>query len=158
MGPPRTDFWRVGVVPAPIEGLLAPHWLPTLRHQITWLPDPGRWRYLADPFAVRRGEATHVFVEAFDYRTKHAVIERHELGPDLAWRAKEVALAGSVHLSYPYLVEEGGEVFMIPESHRANEIVLYRARKFPGDWVRETVLLPRVPGAEPSLIRHGGRW
>jgi hypothetical protein len=158
MRPPETDFWQVGLVPAPIATLVEPGALAQLRSRITWLPDPGPWRYLADPFAVRRGDATHVYVEAFDYRTKHAVIEHHEFGPDLAWRSKQVALARSFHLSYPFLVEDDGEVFMIPESHRHGEIALYRARKFPGGWVRETSLLRGVRGAEASVIRHNGRW
>jgi hypothetical protein len=158
MRPPETDFWQVGLVPAPIAALVEPGKLAALRSRVTWLPDPGPWRYLADPFAVRRGDTTHVYVEAFDYRTKHGVIEHHELGPDLAWQGKHVALARSFHLSYPFLVEDQGEVFMIPESHRHGEIALYRAQKFPGGWVRETSLLRGVRGAEASVIRHVGRW
>jgi hypothetical protein len=158
IGRPESDFWQVGLVPAPITTVADPFALVALRGRISWMPFPGPWRYLADPFGLRRGDATHVFVEAFDYRTKRAVIERHEFGPGLVWRGKDVALARPFHLSYPFIVEEGGEVFMIPESHRAGEIALYRARKFPGDWVREAGLLADVPGAEPSLIRHEGRW
>jgi hypothetical protein len=156
--PPASDFWQVGLVPAPIATLLEPSALAAVRERITWLPHPGPWRYLADPFGVRRRDATHVFVEAFDYRTKHAVIEHHEFSPDLVWRSKRTALARPFHLSYPYLVEDAGEIFMIPESHQANEIALYRAREFPGGWVRESALLTGVPGAEPSLLRHEGRW
>jgi hypothetical protein len=156
--PPESDFWQVGIVPAPITTLLYSSALAALRDRIIWLPDPGAWRYLADPFGLQRGDTTHVFVEAFDYRTKHAVIEHHEIGPGLVWQSKDIALARPFNLSYPFLVEDNGEIFMIPESHRAGEIALYRARKFPGDWVRETALLPGVPGAEASVLRHEGRW
>jgi hypothetical protein len=86
------------------------------------------------------------------------VIEHHELGPALDWRGKSVVLSRPQHLSYPYLVEHDGEVFMIPECHRAGEIALYRARDFPRRWVRETVLLSGVPGAEASVLHHEGRW
>lgn len=156
--PPRSDFWQVGIVPAPITAFLQPELLDLGRVQVTWLPNPGPWRYLADPFGIRRGDTTHVFVEAFDYRTKHAVIEHHEYGPDLDWRGQSVALTRPFHLSYPYLVEDEGEVFMIPESHQANEIALYRAHQFPRQWVRETALLPDVPGAEASVIKHENLW
>jgi hypothetical protein len=156
--PPRSDFWQAGIVPAAIGTLTEASALAAQRERIVWLPDPGPWRYLADPFGLRRGADTHVFVEAFDYRTKHAVIEHHEFGPGLAWRGKRTALARPFHLSYPYLIEEGGEVFMIPESHKHGEIALYRARNFPGDWVLETALLPGVPGAEASVIKHHGYW
>ena len=155
---PASDFWQVGIVPTPVTAFLQPETLPNLHDKITWLPDPGPWRYLADPFGLRRDGLTHVFVEAFDYRTKHAVIEHHELGPQLDWRGKTVVLSRPFHLSYPYLIKDGGEVFMIPECHRAGEIALYHAREFPRQWVRETALLPGVPGAEASVIQHNGLW
>ena len=155
---PKSDFWKVGIVPAPIGALLEPAGWAGLADRIAWLPDPGPWRYLADPFAIRHGDALHVFVEAYDYRTKHGFIEHHELSPDLAWRRSGVALRSAVHLSYPFLIEEDGEIFMVPESHKAGEIALYRARRFPDDWVRETALLSGIPGAEASLIRHEGQW
>lgn len=156
--PPKTDFWQVGLVPAPITCVIEPAALAALRERIVWLPDPGSWRYLADPFGLQRQGTTHVFVEAFDYRTKHAVIEHHEYDPHLVWCSKSTALSQPFHLSYPFLVEDQGEIFMIPESQRNNEIVLYRARSFPTDWVRETPLLSGLPGAEASVIRHEGRW
>jgi hypothetical protein len=155
---PASDFWSVGIVDAPIAELCSPAATQDFQQRVTWLPNPGPWRYLADPFGLRRGDATHVFVEAFDYRTKHAVIEHHELGPDLAWRGKQTVLSRPFHLSYPFIVEHEGEVFMVPESHRAGEIALYRARKFPFQWVREAVLLRDTPGAEASVIKHDGRW
>lgn len=156
--PPSSDFWTVGIVPAPITSFVRPSSLAGLSNRITWLPDPGAWRYLADPFGVRRRGATHVFVEAFDYRTKHGTIEHHEFGPDLVWRGKSTVLSRPFHLSYPYVIEHSGEVFMIPESHRAGEIALYRAQDFPRKWVRETALLPGIPGAEASVIHYQGRW
>jgi hypothetical protein len=47
---------------------------------------------------------------------------------------------------------------MIPESHRAGEIVLYRAKKFPNQWERETTLLANTAGAESSVVWHEGKW
>lgn len=155
---PKSDFWTVGIVPAKAESLLDTNLLKSLAQKTTWLPDPGPWRYLADPFGLKRGDTTHVFVEAFDYRTKHAVIERHELGESCQWQGCEIVLSRPFHLSYPFLIEHDGDVFMVPESHKAGEIALYRARAFPGDWIRETVLLPDIAGAEASLIFYQGTW
>ena len=155
---PRTDFWRVGIVPSPIEKLDAAA-LAALKSHITWLPDAGPWRYLADPFGLVRGQALHVFVEAFDYRTKHGVIERHEFDLDgLQWRGKSLALSRPFHLSYPYLLEHGGEVFMIPESNQANEVALYRPGADLDSWTRECVLIADQPVADASVVFHQDRW
>jgi hypothetical protein len=149
----------VGIVPAPIEELDAER-LRQLRDRIVWLPEPGDWRYFADPFGLIRDRTLHVFVEAFDYRVKHAVIERHELGlDDLRWRSGRVVLSRPFHLSYPNVFEHEGQVCMIPESARAGEIALYRSVDGNLDaWERQCALIAGVPGADASVIRHGGRW
>jgi hypothetical protein len=156
---PRTDFWQVGIVPVPIQDLDA-RALSAARERITWLPEAGPWRYLADPFGLVRGDALHVFVEAFDYRVKRAHIERHEFGlADLAWRGQATVLDQPFHLSFPQVFEHAGETWMVPESFQAGEIALYRAADASLDrWTRECALMSGLPGADASLIEHGGRW
>jgi len=156
---PRTDFWQVGIVPLHIQDVDAGT-LGAVRERITWLPDAGPWRYLADPFGLVRGDALHVFVEAFDYRTKRANIERHEFAlADLSWRGQATVLDKPFHLSYPQVFEHGGETWMVPESFQAGEIALYRATDASlNHWDRDCGLLGGLPGADASLIEHDGRW
>ena len=156
---PRTDFWQVGIVPLPIQDVDAAA-LAAARERITWLPEAGRWRYLADPFGLVRGDALHVFVEAFDYRVKRATIERHEFAlADLGWRGQATVLDRPFHLSYPQVFEHGGQTWMVPESYQAGEIALYRATDASlNHWQRECALLAGLPGADASLIEHEGRW
>lgn len=155
---PRTDFWQVGIVPVPVEDIDA-RTLTDVRDRISWLPDAGRWRYLADPFGLVRGDALHVFVEAFDYRIKRAHIERHEFAlADLSWRGQATVLDKPFHLSYPQVFEHGGETWMVPESFQAGEVALYRAVDASLDrWERHGCLLAG-PIADASLIEHDGRW
>ena len=155
---PRTDFWQVGIVPLSIRDIDA-RALGAVRERITWLPDPGRWRYLADPFGLVRGDALHVFVEAFDYRIKRAHIERHEFAlADLSWRGQATVLAPPFHLSYPQVFEHGGETWMVPESYQAGEAALYRAVDASLDrWERQCTLLAE-PVADASVVEWQGRW
>jgi len=155
---PRSDFWQVGIVPAAATAINA-QTLPELRSQIAWLPKAGDWRYLADPFGLLRGDALHIFVEAYDYRSKRAVIERHELAASgLRWRSKQTVLARPFHLSYPFVFEHEGAVYMVPETHQAGEIALYRGDESLNHWERQQALLEGLPGADASLIETGGRW
>lgn len=156
---PRTDFWQVGIVPVALQDI--DRWrLKDARERITWLPDAGRWRYLADPFGLVRGDALHVFVEAFDYRIKRATLERHEFAlADMAWRGCTTVMDKPFHLSYPQVFEHEDETWMVPETYQANEIALYRATDESLDhWERECALIGGVPGADASLIEHEGRW
>jgi hypothetical protein len=156
---PRTDFWQVGIVPLSVEDVDA-RALSAARDRITWLPEAGPWRYLADPFGLVRGDALHVFVEAFDYRIKRANIERHEFAlADLSWRGRVTVLDKPFHLSFSQVFEHEGETWMVPESHKAGEIALYRAADASlNQWGRECALLRGLPGADASLVEHGGRW
>lgn len=155
---PRTDFWQVGIVPLSLPDIDATA-LGAVRDRITWLPDAGRWRYLADPFGLVRGDALHVFVEAFDYRIKRAHIERHEFAlADLRWRGQSTVLDLPFHLSYPQVFEHGGQTWMVPESFQAGEVALYRASDASLDrWERQGRLLAG-PIADASLVEHDGRW
>ena len=154
---PRSDLWQVGIVPETISRL-SPERLLALRGQIQWLPCADPWRYLADPFAVRRGSTLHVFVESFDYRDKRGVIERHDF--DLAhqsWSGGETVLARPFHLSYPQVFEHHGMHLMLPESAQAGELALYRSNDGLRDWRRECRLL-EGPVVDGSLFHHDGRW
>lgn len=157
--PPRTDFWQVGIVPLALADV-TPDTLAAARDRITWLPDAGRWRYLADPFGLMRGETLHVFVEAYDYRVKRATLERHALRlADLQWQGCTTVMRQPFHLSYPQVFEYGGQTWMVPETYQAGEIALYRATDESLDhWQREGALIGGVPGADASLIEHQGRW
>jgi hypothetical protein len=156
---PRTDFWQVGIAPLPLQDVDAAA-LAAVRERITWLPEAGRWRYLADPFGLVRGDALHVFVEAFDYRVKRATIERHEFAlAGLSWRGQATVLDKPFHLSYPQVFEHGGQTWMVPETYQAGEIALYRATDASlNHWQRECALLAGLPGADASLIAHQGHW
>lgn len=156
---PRTDFWQVGIVPCRLNDL-TPQRLGELQPRIVWVPQSDRWRYLADPFGLVRGDALHVFVEAFDYRVKRAGIERHEFSLDgLVWRGGRTVLEQPFHLSYPQVFEHDGQTWMVPESYQAGEVALYRATDASLDhWTRECTLLGGQPVADASLIEHEGRW
>jgi hypothetical protein len=156
--PPKSNLWHAGLLPAGIDTLLEAPAVAALRDRVVWFPDPGPWRYVADPFGLHRDGALHVFVEAYDYRTKHAVIEHHEFGDDLVWRGASTCLAGPVHMSYPYVFEHDGEVFMVPETSKAHEVALYRATRFPDAWQRECALLDGIAGVDATPFRHEGTW
>ncbi len=156
---PRTDFWQAGIVPIAVEDVDAGR-LAAVRDRITWLPDPGRWRYLADPFGLVRGDALHVFVEAFDHRVKRATIERHEFClADLRWRGQATVLDKPFHLSFPQVFEHAGETWMVPESFQAGEVGLYRAADASlNRWERECALLGGLPAADAAVTAYQGRW
>ncbi|MEO7786661.1 MAG: formyl transferase [Sphingomicrobium sp.] len=154
--PRRCDLWRIGVVRAPIAAIARAGSLDPFA--IDWLGEPGAFRFLADPFAIRREGALHLFAEAYDYRERHGRIVH--LTVDAAGQASptRIALAEPWHLSYPQLIEDRGQLFMLPEASKGGRLTLYRAHDFPLGWSPVAEILLDVVPVDATPFRHDGRW
>ncbi|WP_448114984.1 glucosamine inositolphosphorylceramide transferase family protein [Mesorhizobium amorphae] len=123
----------------------------------TVLADDGH-RFYADPFVFERDGRCYLFVEEFPYATGRGVISVAELGDDGTFGIPRVVLEEPHHLSYPQVFDHAGEIFMIPESNAAHELVLYRAERFPDRWTRDTVLMTGRQFNDATLLETDGRY
>lgn len=123
----------------------------------TVLPDDGE-RFYADPFVLERDGRHYLFVEEFPYATGRGVIAVAELDRDGVFGTPRVVLEEAHHLSYPQVFAQGDDIFMIPESSAAREVVLYRAEAFPDRWVRDTVLIAGRDFNDATLLEADGRF
>jgi hypothetical protein len=124
----------------------------------------GRWNVLADPvdhfyadpFPLSWQGRDYLFFEDLDHKTGKGVIaaaafdEAGRPGPAVT------VLDEPWHLSYPFLIERDGEIFMIPESSANRDIALYRAVAFPLKWQRHAVLVEGVEAADATIVEHDG--
>jgi hypothetical protein len=122
----------------------------------TWLRSP-RGRFWADPFLIARDGATWAFFENYDYATRRAVISCGRIDESGAFTEIRTALDRPYHLSYPHVFQHDGEAWMTPESRGSGAIELYRARRFPDEWVLERRLI-ELSAVDPTPFRHGERW
>ena len=78
-------------------------------------------KFIADPFIIKKAGINYVFYELCDYKKgviACSTLIDNELGPPI------IVLNYEEHLSYPYLFEEGDDLYMIPESHKLNKIII----------------------------------
>jgi hypothetical protein len=116
-----------------------------------------RAEFVADPFMVKAEGLWHMFFEVMDARTSRGSIGLATSPDGLSWTYRQIVLEEPFHLSYPYIVECGGEYYMIPETQRNSSVRLYRGDPFPWRW-RFVEALVDLPLADASLIRRGDRW
>nr|WP_235829502.1 formyl transferase [Croceicoccus estronivorus] len=113
---------------------------------------------MADPFGLRGEDCLHVFVESYDYRTRHGVIERLLFDGRNVLVDRRVSLREPWHLSYPFVFEGEGAIWMLPEAHRSGRLTLYRAHRDLDDWRPECVIdLDCIP-VDASILNWQGRW
>ena len=152
----HAPHWRVGWRRA-VEGsdVWSRHDLGGEKWRV--LNDPGGHFY-ADPFPCFRNGRDHLFFEDLDHKTGKGVIAVVGFGDDGEPGEARVVLEEPWHLSYPFLIEEEGEIYMVPEASLSGEISIYRATEFPSGWQKEAVLVSGVEAADATIIRHGGRF
>jgi len=154
--PPRDDVWSIGIYSGTSPFALAPvaaNPVLTPEH-VSDVPAV----FVADPFLVRADGCWHMFFEVMNWRSGKGEIGLATSADGIHWSYRRIVLAEPFHLSYPYVFEWGKEYYLVPESHQAGAVRLYRARKFPGDWVYAGTLLTGSYLADASLLHHGGRW
>jgi hypothetical protein len=121
------------------------------------IPNP-RYRFLADPFVIKKNGKHYIFVEDYDFRIGRGAVSCIVVSPDDTWEFIENVLVEPFHLSFPFVFEESGEIFMLPETHNANDIRLYRCVEFPNRWELDTQLLAGVSAADTMLIKRHDKW
>jgi hypothetical protein len=82
-------------------------------------------RFVADPFLIFAGGVWHMLFEDMNLRASHGVISLATSPDAQTWAYQQVVLQEPFHLSYPYVFEQGGEYYRVPESGRIGAVRLY---------------------------------
>ena len=154
--PRRCDLWRVGIVHAPVEDIARSGLSADMA--ISWLDAGKAFTFDADPFGVWHDGHLHIFVEYYDYRIRHGVIDRLELDVGFQLLKRKRALTEPWHLSYPQVFEADGAWWMLPEAYRSGALTLYRSDSPTGAWRAACRLDIRQPAIDATIMRHADRW
>ena len=114
--------------------------------------------FVADPFMIRHDDGWFMFFEVMRADTRRGEIAVATSCDGITWTYRHVVLAEDFHLSYPYVFEWDGDIYMIPETFQARAVRLYRATSFPSTWVLEHELLTGASYADASVFRHQDHW
>jgi hypothetical protein len=112
----------------------------------------------ADPFALEKNGRYYVFFEELPYRASKGHISMIELDAQGRSSAARRVLELDCHLSYPFLLEHEGALFMVPECAQSGRVEAYRCIDFPSRWRLEKILLDGVRLVDATLARSGDRW
>jgi hypothetical protein len=75
------------------------------------------------------------------------------------WEYKKVVINEPFHLSYPFIFENEGNFYLIPESHRNLSVRLYKAIRFPDKWEYISNILYGYHYTDPVIFfMHNKFW
>lgn len=148
----RND-WNIGVIERPIAALL-----DDPRPSIRWLPAAPRGSYRADPFGIATDSGLLLLAEEFRHRDGRGhLVAMTSTGTEGQFQSHRVP-SFPCHVSYPYVFSDGADLYCVPETHEANEVVLYRVGVSPWRWERVATLLSGTPVVDATIFWHAGNW
>ncbi|EHD13633.1 hypothetical protein CIN_18250 [Commensalibacter intestini A911] len=150
----ETDIWRVGIIKAPMAEVVA----KGVDH-VHWLEEEPSFKFLADPFGLHQDGKLYVFAEGYDYRDRHGRIEVLVFDDKtLKLLDRAVVLEEPWHLSYPILIKDQGNIYMLPEAYKSGKTNLYKAVQFPYQWEPVSEFSFPEMVIDPSIFFHDGLW
>ncbi|EJN02143.1 hypothetical protein [Phyllobacterium sp. YR531] len=115
----------------------------------------GMWA--ADPFLFRWQEKDYIFFECFPDNSKNAWISVACLsGNDVEFLG--TCLRTSYHLSYPFVFNDGTDIYMIPETHQTDRVEIWRCTQFPLRWELHSTALEGKSPADTTMFKVKGKW
>ncbi|MGY8635130.1 hypothetical protein RAD15_21880 [Bradyrhizobium sp. 14AA] len=114
--------------------------------------------YLADPFPFEHKGRHFIFVEQY-LNTKRRGCIAVAAADQKGTTPPQIIIEETHHLSYPFVFEHDGQIWMIPESGATRSVSLYRAVEFPYRWTREACLAKGFEFYDTTPLQHaGGFW
>ncbi|MFK8083627.1 MAG: hypothetical protein AB8B97_25370 [Granulosicoccus sp.] len=151
-----SEHWQLAVSHNPTSTSL--HDIATLPvHAYTSLaePDDVMW---ADPHLCEYQDDVYVFFEKMHEHNENAHIAYARLNEQGTLIDSGLALAAEHHLSFPHVFTHEDNHYMIPETASLRSVNLYKATRFPDQWVLQQTLLTDINAADTVVFQHQGRW
>lgn len=95
--------------------------------------------WYADPMLIEKDGIIYLFVEVFDNKTGLGCIG-YSILQNGVFTSPKIIIRESFHMSYPYVFETNGHIYMMPETSGDMCIQLYKAVDFPEKWEKCRVI------------------
>ena len=115
-------------------------------------------RLWADPFVWMHKGNYYIFYEEKLNSAGRGHIACLTLDPELNQLDNRVVLERPYHLSYPFIFEHKGQIYMLPETEQNHAVELYQCTDFPNQWVFAKTLLSDLRAVDPTLLEADGKW
>lgn len=118
---------------------------------------PPNGHFWADPFLVEHDGTKWMFFEDFSYRAKKGGISCVRLTEE-GYDGFQEVLNLPYHLSYPFMFEHDGDLYMIPETSGNRTVELWKCASFPNEWEKVRTIFDNISAADTTLLEHDGQW
>ena len=142
----HTLSWKIYYRNRPTGSILSNDDTPFMEYKL----DKGFWG--ADPLLFEYKNRIYLFFELFDVKKKKGSIACAEIVDGLI-REYTIVLDLDYHLSFPFVFEHNGCVYMIPETGATKSIRLFKSTSFPYKWVEEKTIVNDIDSSDNIVYK-----
>ena len=113
--------------------------------------------FLADPFVIKYNNKTVIFVEDYSFKTRKGKISAYEINSE-SYKKLGTVIEAEFHLSYPFLIEDKKDLFMVPETYQTKDIRIYRCIEFPLKWKLHKILISDINAVDTNIFKFNNKY
>ena len=113
--------------------------------------------FLADPFVIKYNNKTVIFVEDYSFKTRKGKISAYEINSE-SYKKLGTVIEEEFHLSYPFLIEDKKDLFMVPETYQTKDIRIYRCMEFPLKWKLHKILISDISAVDTNIFKFNNKY
>ncbi len=119
---------------------------------------PPKKNFWADPHVIERNGSHFIFIEEFTYKTNKGHLSVLEIDSNGKVNKPVKILEKPYHLSYPFIFEHEGNMYMIPETEQNETIDVYKCAEFPAKWEFYKHLFEGISAVDSTMAHYNGKW
>ncbi len=147
--------WSIGFANYNIHDVITKKALPNL---FTWLPIKHTLNFIADPFIIKNKQGK-LFVLYEDFSPEqNGYIAIKALDEKFNTVDEKILLKTNTHLSYPFVFEEDGITYIIPETQQTNNLIAYQFNFTSLQLENEKTILSNVSILDATFLKHDNKY
>ncbi|MEZ4793739.1 MAG: hypothetical protein R2783_09835 [Gelidibacter sp.] len=119
---------------------------------------PPKTSFWADPFVIEKNGIYYIFIEEFVFSENKGKISVIEMDQQGNYSEPTIVIETPYHLSYPFLIEENGDLYMVPETEENRTIELYKCIEFPLKWELQETLMDNIMAADTTIYKKDNKF
>ena len=144
-------YWKTGIIENSISDITNNK---SLLKQVQWINIKNKRDFIADPFGFTAANREYIIYEKFNWEKNKGHIEVIErLTQKVVFKLK-----ADFHFSYPFVFEDGNEIYIIPETHQTNSIDLYQWNDNKQEMQLVKTIIDNFPGVDNSILKHNNKY
>ncbi len=143
--------WSIGIATCKIEDFIQN------KAPIIWFKNSSKISFNADPFGFKINDKEYIIFEEYSQILKRGRIAIAEINNDKLIN-KKIILDNKKHLSYPFILLENDDIFVICEAYKSKKLDLYKVDKSNLSLQKIREIFSNQGAIDPTIIKFNEKY